>query len=467
MLAVAWRLNPEPAQSSDVMADPNLKGCNAGIMGTPTIDLQNQVMYFVANTNGQFYFHAIRLADGSDVQQGGVPISAPGFYANQQMQRPALLLTNDHILAGFGSHADYPPFQGWLFSFRRDNLQQDAAQPLFPPAPTPTDTTDICGDQGNHKNGGSFVPQTYADYSNSILQVDPVNFGNSNCTPLSTGLTGCPSGQQTTPWAAELSRAYSTVPLADSHGNPVRDDWDTMDGDLGSSRVLLVGQSAITIGKFGTLVMVNSVTNPDDSTNVVAADVCSGYDLVWNSFAYWNGSVYVWCSGYPLQRFSLQSLTTTAYGIGQYNPALGFPPTPPSLASPDPPTGLISSAGAGAAISISASSVTNQDCANYNGNAMCGIVWATYPVVDATFYPTAGYFIAYDATTFQVLYRSYLGDEIVLPELPGYLMRNEGPAWMKFTPPVVANGRVYVATASNVVNVYGLVPPIRRTGITR
>jgi hypothetical protein len=67
-------------------------------------------------------------------------------------------------------------------------------------------------------------------------------------------------------------------------------------------------------------------------------------------------------------------------------------------------------------------------------------VWATYPDGDVHGF-TTGRLVAYDANNLSRLYR------------PDSL---SGLRFQEFTPPVIANGKVYVATASRAVLVYGL-----------
>lgn len=76
-----------------------------------------------------------------------------------------------------------------------------------------------------------------------------------------------------------------------------------------------------------------------------------------------------------------------------------------------------------------------------------GIVWATVPVSGDAWHATAvGALYAFDASdiTKASLWNSNLNTQ-----------DNLG-TFAKFTPPVVANGKVYVATFSDALRVYGL-----------
>jgi hypothetical protein len=83
-----------------------------------------------------------------------------------------------------------------------------------------------------------------------------------------------------------------------------------------------------------------------------------------------------------------------------------------------------------------------------NGNSPgTGIVWASMPIdTDALYRVVPGILRAFNAENLsQELWDSQINTN-----------RDGGFMFAKFAPPVVANGRVYMATFSNSVNVYGL-----------
>ncbi len=99
-----------------------------GITGTPVIDTEHGIAYFVANqyvsgSSGAiaWYMHGVKLTTGEEV--AGFPVEIAGkaqnlagvtFKPGQELQRPALLLMNGVVYAGFGSHCDNFPYQGFL-----------------------------------------------------------------------------------------------------------------------------------------------------------------------------------------------------------------------------------------------------------------------------------------------------------------------------------------------------------------
>ncbi len=111
-------------------------GPNVGITGTPVIDLSANVMYVIAytleNHTPTYRIHELSLSNLTDVVPS-VVISAShtltngalfAFNATYQRQRPALLESNGNVYAGFGSFCDYAGSnsRGWLLGWQAGNL---------------------------------------------------------------------------------------------------------------------------------------------------------------------------------------------------------------------------------------------------------------------------------------------------------------------------------------------------------
>jgi hypothetical protein len=128
-------------------AVPQPLGCtngNVGIAGTPVIDLAKQVLYVVAYINGSpptYQLHALKLFDFTDKLGSPVTVaeshnltdgSTFTFDATYQQQRPALLLNNNVVYAAFGSFCDFraDKSRGWLLGWNANTLKPLLANQL-------------------------------------------------------------------------------------------------------------------------------------------------------------------------------------------------------------------------------------------------------------------------------------------------------------------------------------------------
>lgn len=100
---------------------------HVGVTGTPVIDPATDTAYFFSKTYAsgesgpaEWRMHAVDLANGAE--RAGFPVTIAGeaenlpvsFDPTHQLQRPALLLMNGVVYAGFGGHCDISPFHGWI-----------------------------------------------------------------------------------------------------------------------------------------------------------------------------------------------------------------------------------------------------------------------------------------------------------------------------------------------------------------
>ncbi len=385
-----------------------------GILGTPVIDLQRQVLYVVADTLPAgafsipvFQLHALSLADGHEMLGGPVQIAAsvPGtgagssavdnhgtvaFDAFQQLQRPGLTLANGTVYIGFGSHADTGNYHGWLLGYDASTLQQTA---VFNSSPN--------GRQSAFWHSGR-APA--ADGNGNIFAVT----GNGDFDGVAN------FGESV------LRLAGSDLSLLDWYTPQEWSALDSLDEDVGSTGAILIPNSNFLVagGKSGMLFLVQ-----DDFMGHVGPDTTSTVQGVqvntWGMFemALWSNPqasespamVYEFEPFGSLKAFQIvnNKINSTIYSQ--------FAPEIPS---------------AYCGLSLSANGGKN------------GIVWLTtgnYAVdgVPATLH-------ALDATSLKELWSSSQNSS---RDNPGGLA--------KFAPPTVVNGRVYVPTFSNAVAVYG------------
>jgi hypothetical protein len=122
----------------------NNNGPNVGIDGTPVIDRHANAMYVIAYTmQGSapaYFIHELNLSNLKDILPP-VLVSASHtlsdsttytFNATYQRQRPGLLEANGNIYAGFGSFCDFSASQsrGWLLGWQAGSLTPLAANRL-------------------------------------------------------------------------------------------------------------------------------------------------------------------------------------------------------------------------------------------------------------------------------------------------------------------------------------------------
>jgi len=119
-------------------------GPNVGVDSTPAIDLATNTLYVMAYTqaaNGPTYtLHALSLSNLTDAVPPAIVSASHNltdgttftFNATYQRQRPALLLANGNIYAGFGSFCDFSAnlSRGWLLGWNASTLAPFTANQL-------------------------------------------------------------------------------------------------------------------------------------------------------------------------------------------------------------------------------------------------------------------------------------------------------------------------------------------------
>jgi hypothetical protein len=122
----------------------NNNGPNVGIDSTPVIDLAANAMYVVAYTMQSsvptYKIHELDLSNLTDIVPPVVVAathkltdgSTYSFNATYERQRPALLLSNGNVYAGFGSFCDFGASisRGWLLGWQAGSLAPLAANRL-------------------------------------------------------------------------------------------------------------------------------------------------------------------------------------------------------------------------------------------------------------------------------------------------------------------------------------------------
>ncbi|SPE51447.1 exported hypothetical protein [Verrucomicrobia bacterium] len=416
----------EAPRSADVGGCATFSG-NLGLVGTPVIDPVSGTLYVVARTKepGPTFvqrLHALDVSTGAERPNSPVVIagSYPGnnsvdsvagqitFNPLQQNQRAGLALVNGVVYICWTSQCDQLPYHGWIMGYEADSLQQVAVYNDTPDnseggvwmsgqAPAADSAGNLYVSLGNGPTGNSINPQTEGARVESFLKLTPVG--------------------------SSLSVASSFTPYN-------WQDLDNGDNDLGSAGLLLIPGTSLAFsgGKQGVMYLVNrdqmgGLTSGNSDDNVVQSFPVSSSE-VHGGPVWWNspdGSyAYVWPAQDYLQQY-------------QFNPTQGMFALP---AYAKGPTGLASGQ-PGGFLSLSA-----------NGSAAgSGILWAVHQVGgDAEIYTLPGVLHAYDA---QNVSRELWNSQQVAA-------RDAVGNFAKDVPPTVANGKVYLATFSNRLNVYGL-----------
>ncbi len=376
-----------------------------GVTGTPVINPATRTLYVVANTKeyGPTYpyrLHALDLATGNEKPGSPVQINARGFVQLHHMQRPALLLQNGILYIAFGSHGDRNSWHGWVMSYNATTLAQEKVYNT-----TPT------GGFGSIWQTGAGPA---ADSSANIY----VETGNGDFD-ASTG------GNNFSQSVIKLSAALGVLDWFAPFNLDVLNNGDI---DLGSAGPVVLPTLSgkyqhmlLASGKPGILYLLNrdnmghfhsgsnSQIIQSVSVDYNTTDVLGG---IFGAPTYWNGHVYVVGANNPLKAFSINGNGLSLSPIGRSSKTYQYPGAVPVVSS--------------------------------NGTAN-GIVWflegdGYTPANPATLH-------AFDANN--VAHELYNSAQAGTRDLAG-------PA-VKFTPPVVANGKVYVAGQGQ-ITVYGLLP---------
>ena len=401
-----------------------------GVIGTPVIDPSSGTLYVVSKSmdpTGTFFYqrlHAIDVTTGDEKANSPVVIQGtyPGigdatttttFNARYENQRAGLALIDGVIYIAWAAHEDARPpggnYYGWLigYTYGAPGFTQVSVLNVTPNvgyggiwmgggAPS--------ADAGGHLyvitgNGGFDATSSTApnnDYGDSLLQLSVA----SNPAVPSAGLT---VSQYFTP-EDEAADAASDKDFG-SGGAAVLANVTSGTGAVG---VVMGG------GKDGTLYILNQASLGGFSLTDAGAwqKIATGYHI-FSTVAMWNDTIYLGPFKGPLTSYALQTSTTPSQFVQQAqatDPAsFGFPGPSPAISA--------------------------------SGNAN-GVVWA----LDNSQYCTKqssgcgpAVLHAYDATSLVELWNSSMaagGADAA------------GNA-VKFTVPVIANGKVYVGTRGN------------------
>lgn len=400
-----------------------------GITGTPVIDPAPKAggtIYVVAKTKDavhnayHFHLHALDLATGAEKFGGPAEItgqvsgtgsgSVGGLLAFDpaiHLNRPGLLLLKGVVYAAFGSMNDYGDYHGWVFGYDAATLRQ----------------VSVFNSTANGKYGGIWqsgqspvgdsAGNVYLITSNGSFDADAggKNYGQSfvKLNPR-RGLS-----------VADYFTPYDHAALSDD------------DADLGAGGPMAIPGTHLIVGggKDGILRIVDAGrmgrsgagSNHDVqefriNPGTPASGIGIGSPVFWQSPNY-GPLIYVWGANDTLKAFTFSGRSFRASPImqGSVQPAPGY-------------------------ANVSALSLSANGCV-----AGTGIVWASAANTgDTEPQPADGILRAFDAMDLsKELWNSRQN-----------AARDDVGKVAKFNPPTIANGKVYQATSSGQVQVYGL-----------
>jgi hypothetical protein len=413
-----------------------------GITSTPAIDSGSNTMYVVStealNGAGSFRLHALDIATGAEKLGGPITIQASVPATNSDsvdgveslttscLQRAALLLANGTVFIGFGAcHS------GWLLSYDAQTLSQTG---VFNASPNLNGEGTFGGAGGVWMGGGGPV----ADSAGDVY----ISTGNG---PFD-GSTAF--GESVVKFDSQLHRLDYFTP----------NDWEFMDckdTDLAAGGVLLIPGSSQVLagGKSGKLYLLSTA----ELGGMQAGDAGATQTLWFESDLI--PPYTTTCTDNHGATWTTDINSYEIFGTGAYfNGSVYLGVTPTSLSAPGPLRVFTYNGnltpGATATNNILISSYGTTPFISASGTSN-GIVWMIdhgQPIQSAGT-QTRATLRAYDAGSLSELYDSTdnTGDA------PGY--------GIKFTSPIVANGKVYITTGHDPVtaatpqgelDVYGL-----------
>ncbi len=387
-----------------------------GITSTPVIDRGRNAIYVIAvskDASGNYIhrIHALDLTTGQELFGGPKTITAtfPGsgagssggsvvFDPSQYNERPGLLVVNGTIVTTWGSHCDQGAYTSWVMAFNADTLAQTSVLNLVP----------------NGSDGGIWMSGTApaADASGNIFFI----VGNGT---FDTALdaSGFPINRDCGNCFVKLSSGMPLT-LADyfTPFNTVAES--SADADFGSGGPLLLPD---VVDASGTTRHLAVGAGKDANIYVLDRDNMGKFNAAQNQIyqqisgqlggavfskpSYFNGTVYFAAVGDTLKGFPVANAKLAGAPSSQSVHVFSYP---------------------GATPSVSANGSTN------------GMVWAVEN--------SGASLHAYDAAN--------LANQLYDSSATG---GRDSFSGNKFITPMVANGKVYVGTASSVA-VFGLLP---------
>jgi len=324
------------------------RGCGAtdagvGITGTPAIDLQRHTMYVIvltADPSGNGLFHAtyrLHALDLSTLADTLPPVivsatqtltdgSAFAFSAAQQRQRPALLQVANRIYAAFGSFCDNALARGWVLGWRADTLK---------PIDRGAGGTPV-GNLTNRQTSepaGRFLSTIWMSGAGLAADASGIYYVTGNSDHSGTRYDPAANIEQS---VVRLSQTTASVLDLFTPSNLVTLDAD--DADFGSGGVMLLPSTApgqppmaAAAGKFGTLYLLDRTNlggyTPGGPDKVLAT---AKIGSCWCAPSYFNDGTptLVSSGGQQVKLWNVQAAPATALVLRAVSAPLATGPDP-------------------------------------------------------------------------------------------------------------------------------------------
>lgn len=441
-----WMVNLTPSGSRVITNTDysNLGACdgnykdfsgNIGIVGTPVIDSTTSTLFVVSRdiiiSSGLYeqYFHALDFKTGKEKPGSPVLINATykgtgmgsdngtiTFNPQSQNQRSALMLYNNIVYICWASYCDWGEYHGWMIGYDAGTYEQKIVYNITPDGyygglwmsgagPVTDDNGYIYITSGNGSVGTDAGPNDPRNRGESLLKLQP-------------------SGDSMRVVDFFTPNNYNYLEINDL--------------DFGTNSVVILPNStfAISGSKEGKLYFLDinhlgKYTADNDSViQVLYTNPQNVPDMhIHGTPVYYHYTdvkdkecLYVWAESDSMKQFFFDrnsgkfDLSQTITGKTKLD--YGMP---------------------GSMLMVSSDGTKNET----------GIVWASHPLSgDANHSVRPGILEAYDARDVRKLLWS--SQQRSSRDAVGY--------FAKFNNPVVANGKVYLATFSNKLDIYGLLP---------
>ena len=415
-LATAVGAVPVPMAQFAYGGNTNIVG-NLGILSTPVIDLSSNTLYAVActveNNTLVYRLHAVDITSGALRPGSGVVISGTyqsvTFDARSQWQRLSLVLVGNNVVIGFGALEEESTanlYSGWIMTYNKSTLAQSGAFAVV---------TTGNGGGGAWQSGRPPV----VDASGNVYLITGNGYSG-----------GGYDGVHNFGESVLKLNAVNGLSLVDWF---TPSNWlalDNNDLDLTSSGVMMVPGTSLLVGggKTGVLYVLNTAglgkNTATDAGAIQKIQISSGQlrggPVYWQRSAGSGGPLmYNWGATDALKAFAFNGATFSTTPSATW--------TVPYQLYP------------GGILTLSANGETPGT----------GVLWATIVTSgNAGGSIVPGELDAFDAGN--VATRLWTSNQNTSDSFGNFA---------KFVPPLVANGRVYVATASKQVAVYGLIAP--------